>query len=56
MIASPKVPQINLYPYPRTRFVEVDKKRSAGRKELRHPPSSRTSGIKRPKNWKDSDK
>jgi hypothetical protein len=32
------------YPYRREICVEVDGKRSIGRKELRHPPSSNTRG------------
>jgi hypothetical protein len=55
MTTSPKVPQINLDPCPRERCVEVDRKRSAGRKALRHPPSSNMRGSKRPKIWKDLD-
>jgi hypothetical protein len=55
MTASPKVPNMTLDPYPRERCVEVDRKRSTGRKALRHPPSSNTRGSRRPKIWKDSD-
>jgi hypothetical protein len=44
-----------LDPYPRERCVEVDRKRSAGMKELRHPPSSSMRGSRRPKIWKELD-
>jgi hypothetical protein len=44
MTASPKVPNITLDPSPRERCVRVDGKRSTGRKELRHPPSTNTRG------------
>ena len=54
MIASPKVPNMNLDPYPRVRCVEVDRKRSTGRKALRHPPLSNTRGSKKTNIWKDS--
>jgi hypothetical protein len=55
MTASPKVPNMTLDPYPRERCVEVDGKRSTGRKELRHPSSSNTRGGGRPNIWKKSD-
>jgi hypothetical protein len=55
MTTSTKVPKINLDPCPRERCVEVDRKISAGRKALRHPPSSNMRGRKRKKIWKDSD-
>jgi hypothetical protein len=55
MTASPKVPNMTLDPYPRARCVEFDRKRSAGRKALRHPPSSNMRGSRRPNIWKDSD-
>jgi hypothetical protein len=55
MIASPKVPNMTLDPYPRARCVEVDWKISPRRKVLRHPPSSNTRGRRKPKIWKDSD-
>jgi hypothetical protein len=55
MTASPKVPNMTLDLYPRARCVEVDRKRSAGRKALRHPPSSSTRGSRRPNIWKESD-
>jgi hypothetical protein len=54
MIASPKVPNMNLYPYHREICFEFDRKRYAGRKELRNPPSSSTRGSRRKNFWKDS--
>ena len=56
MDTSPKVPQINLDLFPIARCVEVDRKRSVGRKALRNPPSSTTRGRRRPNIWKDLDK
>jgi hypothetical protein len=44
MTAIPKVPNMTLYPFPRERCGEFDKKRSTGRR-----------GRRRPKIWKDSD-
>jgi hypothetical protein len=55
MTASPKVLKMTLDPCPRERCVEVDRKRSTGRKELRHPPSSNTRSSRRPNIWKNSD-
>jgi hypothetical protein len=55
MTTSPKVSQITLDPCPRETCVEVDRKRTVGRKALRHPPSSNTRASRRPKIWKDSD-
>jgi hypothetical protein len=46
MATSPMVPNMTLDPYPRERCVDVDGKRSVGRKELRHPPSSNMRGGK----------
>jgi hypothetical protein len=46
---------MTLDPYPRERCVEFDRKRSVGRKALRHPPSSNMRGSRRPNIWKDSD-
>jgi hypothetical protein len=54
MTVSPKVLQITLDPCPRARCVEVNRKRSTGRKELRNPPSSSMRGNMRPKIWKES--
>jgi hypothetical protein len=55
MNTNPKVPQITIDPCPREICVEFDRKRSVGRKALRHPPSSNMRGSRRPKIWKDSD-
>jgi hypothetical protein len=55
MTASLEVLKMTLYPCPGARCVEVDMKRSAGRKALRHPPSSSMRSSKRPKIWKNSD-
>jgi hypothetical protein len=55
MNASPRVSNITLDLCPRERCVEVDRKRSTGRKALRHPPSSNTRGSRRPNIWKDLD-
>jgi hypothetical protein len=55
MTTSPKVPQITLNPCPREICFEVDRKRSSGRKALRHPPSSSMRGSRRRNIWKDSD-
>jgi hypothetical protein len=55
MTTSPKVPQITIDPCPRAICDEVDRKRSVGRKALRHPPSSITRGSRRLNIWKDSD-
>jgi hypothetical protein len=52
---KPQGTKITLDPCPRERCVEFDRKRSVGRKELRHPPSSNMRGSRRPKIWKDSD-
>jgi hypothetical protein len=54
MTASPKVLKMTLDPCPRERCVEFDRKRSTGRKALRHPPSSNMRGSRRPNIWKDS--
>jgi hypothetical protein len=49
MTASPKVLIMTLDPYPRERCVEVDRKRSIGRRELRHPPSTNMRSSKKAK-------
>jgi len=53
MIASPKVLIVTLNICPRVIWVDVDRKRFVGRKELKHPPSSSTRGSRRTKIWKD---
>jgi hypothetical protein len=53
MIASHKVLNMDLDPCPRARCVEFDGKRSTGRKESRHPPSSITRGSIRKNIWKE---
>jgi hypothetical protein len=55
MIASPKVQKMTLNPRPRERCAEFDKKRSARREALRHPPSSNTKSSRRTNILKDSD-
>ena len=55
MNAIPKVLTISLDPCPNVICVDIDRKRFAGRKELRNPPSSNTMGSIRPKIWNDSD-
>jgi hypothetical protein len=47
MNASPKVSNMTLDLYSRERCVEVDGKRSFGRKTLRHPSSSNMRGCGR---------
>jgi hypothetical protein len=54
MNESVKVPNMNLDPYPRIIFVEVDRKRSDARNALRNPPSSSMRGSRRKQFWKDS--
>ena len=54
MTASPKVLINNLDPCLRAICVEVDRKRSIGRKALRDPPSSSTRDSRSSKIWKDS--
>jgi hypothetical protein len=44
-----------LYPCPRERCVEFDRKRSIGRKVLRHPPSSSIRSNRRSNILKESD-
>jgi hypothetical protein len=55
MTAIPKVLKMTLDPYPITRCVDVDRKRSIGRRELRNPPSFNTRSSRRPNIWKDLD-
>jgi hypothetical protein len=55
MTTSPKVLIMTLDPYPRERCVEVDRKRYAGRRALRNPPSTNMRSSRRPNIWKDSD-
>ena len=55
MTAIPKVLKMTLDPFPRERCTKVDRKRSARRRALRHPPSSNMRSSRRPKIWKDSD-
>jgi hypothetical protein len=49
MTVSHKVLIKMVDPYPREICVEVDRKRSVGRRALRNPPSSNTRSSKRPK-------
>jgi hypothetical protein len=55
MNANTKIPNITLDLCPIERCVEFDRKRSIGRKALRHPSSSRMRGSRRPNIWKNSD-
>jgi hypothetical protein len=55
MIASPKVQNVTLDPYPREICFEVDINIFIGRKELMNPPSSNMRGRRRPNIWKESD-
>jgi len=55
MTASPKVLIKPLDFYPSARCVEVDRDRSTGRREIRHPPSSNMKNNRRINIWKNLD-
>jgi hypothetical protein len=56
MNASPRVLKKTLDICLGVRCIEVDRKRSIGRRELRHPPSFNTRSSRSPNIWKDSEK
>jgi len=56
MTTIPKVPKMTLDPCPKEKCVEVDRKRFARRKALRHPPSSSMRSSRRLNIWNNSDK